>query len=417
MKRPEKKIIDDLTVADLVEKIEDYTHSVPKCYRCDSTVELIPSKQWFVKMAELAKLAAEPVKKGKINFHPKRREKIYLDWLKNTRDWCISRQIWWGHQFPVYFCKNKQEKIKNLKLKIENSEAEQFVISTTKPKQCPFCKTCSMVQSADVFDTWFSSALWPFAILGWPKKTKDLATYYPTDVLSTARDIINLWVARMVYSGLALVKKPPFKDVLIHATVITKGGQRMSKSLGTGIDPMELIEKYGADATRFGLAWQISDAQDVRFGEEDILAGKKFCNKIWNASRFVLQNVNLKFKIKNLKLKIEDLTPADRKILEELEKLKKETAKHIEKYELGKALHLLYEFFWHKYADIYIETAKKQLADEKSKNSTQKTLLKVHADLLKMLHPFLPFVTEEIWTVFGKLNGSKKLLIIENWPN
>jgi len=274
-----KKIIGDLTAAGLVEKIEDYIHSIPKCYRCDSTVELIPSKQWFVKMAELAKLAIEPIKNGKIKFHPKRREKIYLDWLKNTRDWCVSRQIWWGHQFPVWFCQNKQE---------------EFIISKEKPKKCPFCGDCEMKQSEDVFDTWFSSALWPFAILGWPQKTKDLATYYPTDVLSTARDIINLWVARMVYSGLALVKKPPFKNVLIHATVVTKGGQRMSKSLGTGIDPMELIEKYGADATRFGLAWQVSDAQDTRFGEEDILAGKKFCNKIWNASRFVIQNVNVK---------------------------------------------------------------------------------------------------------------------------
>ncbi len=430
-----KKIIDDLTAAGLVEKIEDYIHSVPKCYRCDSTVELIPSKQWFVKMAELAKLAAEPVKTAKIKFHPKRREKIYLDWLKNTRDWCISRQIWWGHQLPVYFCQNKQEKfsISNFSRlagsrmagQFSNKTGENFIISKEKPKQCPFCKTCSMKQSEDVFDTWFSSALWPFAIFGWPQKTKDLAIYYPTDVLSTARDIINLWVARMVYSGLALVKKPPFKDVLIHATVVTKGGQRMSKSLGTGIDPMELIEKYGADAMRFGLAWQISDTQDVRFGEEDILAGKKFCNKIWNASRFVIQNVN--FHPTGDHPKGEKInTTADKKILKELEKLKKETAKHIEKYELGKALHLLYKFFWHKYADIYIETAKKQLADEKlsrhagsrqaGKANTQKVLLKVHTDLLKLLHPFLPFVTEEIWAAFGKLNGSKKLLIIENWP-
>ncbi|MFH0792262.1 MAG: class I tRNA ligase family protein, partial [bacterium] len=239
-------------------------------------------------------------------------------------------------------------------------------------------------------------------------------------------DIINLWVARMVYSGLALVKKPPFKNVLIHATVITKDGQRMSKSLGTGIDPMELIEKYGADATRFGLAWQISDAQDMRFGEEDILAGKKFCNKIWNASRFVLLQTE-KSQIQNLKSQTNSkLTTADKKILLGLKKIKKDVETAINKYELGKALHLLYEFFWHKYADIYIETAKKQLADEKlsrqtgsrqaGKSSTQKTLLKVHADLLKMLHPFLPFITEEIWTIFGKLNGSKKLLIIESWP-
>jgi valyl-tRNA synthetase len=281
-----------------------------------------------------------------------------------------------------------------------------------------------MVQSADVFDTWFSSALWPFAVLGWPKKTKDLATYYPTDVLSTARDIINLWVARMVYSGAALVKKLPFRDVLIHATVITQGGQRMSKSLGTGVDPIELIEKYGADATRFGLAWQISDAQDMRFGEADILAGKKFCNKIWNASRFVLMAQNgiskSKFLISKQIPNPKSQTEADKKILTGLEKLKKEVKKNIEKYEFGKALRRLYDFFWHQYADIYIEAAKKQLADEKliphpsSKGGgqTQKILLYVHLNLLKLLHPFLPFITEEIWSVFNK----KNLLLIEDWP-
>jgi len=441
-----KKIVEDLSALNLIEKIEDYTHSVPKCYRCDSTVELILSKQWFVKMEKLAKLAMSPIKSGRIKFHPKRWKKVYLDWLKNAHDWCISRQIWWGHQFPVWFCQNQtgisndkfpiSKQIKNLKLKIENSSAEQFVVSIVKPKLCPFCKTCSMVQSADVFDTWFSSALWPFAVLGWPKscnmkhgtcnikKNTDLATYYPTDVLSTARDIINLWVARMVYSGLALVKKPPFKDVLIHATVVTKGGQRMSKSLGTGIDPMELIEKYGADATRFGLAWQISDAQDMRFGEEDILAGKKFCNKIWNASRFVLMAQNGKSEIRNSKFEINtkykiqntNLTSADKKIITGLKKLQKDVGKFIEKYEFGKALHRLYDFFWHQYADIYIETAKKQLADEKLKVQTQNALLYVHLNLLRLLHPFLPFITEEIWQTFGKLNKSKKLILVENWP-
>ena len=395
-----RKIVEDLNALNLVEKIEDYTHSVPKCYRCNSTVELIPSKQWFVKMEKLAELAISPVKKSEIKFHPKRWEKVYLNWLKNTRDWCISRQIWWGHQFPVWFCQTQSE--------------EKYTISIQKPKQCPFCKNCEMKQSEDVFDTWFSSALWPFAVLGWPKKTKDLATYYPTDVLSTARDIINLWVARMVYSGSALVKKPPFKDIIIHATVITKDGQRMSKSLGTGIDPLELVEKFGADATRFGLAWQISDAQDMRFGEEDILAGKKFCNKIWNASRFVLQNIDQNSK--NSKLKNKNSTAADKKILMGIEKLKKDVEKSIEKYEFGKALHSLYEFFWHQYADVYIETAKKQLADEKLKIQTQNTLLFVHQNLLKLLHPFLPFITEEIWETFGKLTGSKKLILIEDWP-
>ena len=425
-----KKIIDDLNAAGLMEKIEDYTHSVPKCYRCDSTVELILSKQWFVKMAELAKFAMAPVKTGKIKFHPKRWGKIYLDWLKSARDWCISRQIWWGHQLPVFFCQKKQEEFSISNFQFSNKNDEEFIISIQKPKECPFCKNCEMKQSEDVFDTWFSSALWPFAILGWPARlasesvagrpapTSDLKTYYPTDVLSTARDIINLWVARMVFSGEALVKKPPFREVIIHATIITKEGRRMSKSLGTGTDPLELIEKYGADATRFGLAWQISEAQDIRFGEEDTLAGKKFCNKIWNASRFVLlAQSGVSHPTGDHPKGGKSLTAADKKILAGIKKLEKKVTKHIEKYEFGKALHLLYEFFWHQYADIYIETAKQQLADEKLKSQTQKMLLEVHTSLLKLLHPFLPFITEEIWRTFGALNGSKNLLITEKWPN
>jgi len=430
-----KKIVEDLSALNLIEKIEGYTHSVPKCYRCGSTVELILSKQWFVRMEKLANLAMSPVKNSKIKFHPKRWGKIYLDWLKNAHDWCISRQIWWGHRFPVWFCQNKQEKIKNqnnyrcrtpnegvsdtYNSRLKNHD-ENFIISIQKPKECPYCHECAMKQSEDVFDTWFSSALWPFAVLGWPKKTKDLATYYPTDVLSTARDIINLWVARMVYSGVALTKKPPFKDVIIHATVITKEGQRMSKSLGTGIDPLESVEKYGADATRFGLTWQISETQDMRFGEDNILAGKKFCNKIWNASRFVLMAQNGKSEIRNSKFEINTkykiqntkLTSADKKILLGLKKLQKDVGRFIEKYEFGKALHRLYNFFWRQYADIYIETAKEQLANEKLKVQTQNVLLYVHLNLLKLLHPFLPFITEEIWSAFN----NKNLIMIENWP-
>ena len=406
-----KKIVEDLSALSLIEKIEDYTHSVPKCYRCGSTVELIPSKQWFIKMEKLAKLAISPIKSHKIKFHPKRWEKVYLDWLKNAHDWCISRQIWWGHQFPVWFCLATRDLTKP-----DKNKQEEFIISIQKPQKCPICGSCEMKQSEDVFDTWFSSALWPFAILGWPKKTKDLATYYPTDVLSTARDIINLWVARMVYSGAALVKQLPFKDIIIHATVITKEGRRMSKSLGTGVDPLKLVEKYGADATRFGLAWQISETQDIRFGENDILAGKKFCNKIWNASRFVLLQIDRKI-IFDSQINSKKTTASDKKILLGLKKLQKDVRKFIEKYEFGKALHCLYDFFWHQYADIYIETAKKQLADEKLKAQTQNVLLYVHLNLLRLLHPFLPFITEEIWQIFGKLNRSKKLILVENWPN
>ena len=405
-----KKIVDDLSALNLIEKMEDHTHSIPKCYRCGSTVELIPSKQWFVKMEKLAKLAMLPIKSGKIKFHPKRWEKVYLDWLKNAHDWCISRQIWWGHRIPVWF--HEPKCIPRKSHEGEITKCKEYVVSLKEPK-CEFCDA-KFVQSPDVLDTWFSSALWPFAVLGWPKKTKDLSTYYPTDVLSTARDIINLWVARMVYSGAALTKKLPFKDVIIHATVITKEGRRMSKSLGTGIDPLELVEKYGADATRFGLAWQISEAQDMRFGENDILAGKKFCNKIWNASRFVLQNTNPKIKSQKSKVQFKNtkLTSADKKILLGLKKLQKEIGNRMEKYEFGKALHRLYDFFWHQYADIYIETAKNQLADKKLKIQTQNVLLYVHLNLLKLLHPFLPFITEEIWLAFN----NKNLMMIENWP-
>ena len=412
-----KKIVDDLSALNLIEKIEDRTHSIPKCYRCGSTVELIPSKQWFVKMEKLAKLAMLPIKSGKIKFHPKRWEKVYLDWLKNAHDWCISRQIWWGHRIPVWF--HEPKCIPGKSREGEITKCKEYVVSLKEPK-CEFCDA-KFVQSPDVLDTWFSSALWPFAVLGWPKKTKDLSTYYPTDVLSTARDIINLWVARMVYSGAALTKKLPFKDVIIHATVITKEGRRMSKSLGTGIDPLELVEKYGADATRFGLAWQISEAQDMRFGENDILAGKKFCNKIWNASRFVLLQIgNPKLQILNSKqiINIKSQTLADKKILTGLKKLQEDIGKFIEKYEFGKSLRRLYDFFWHQYAGIYIETAKKQLADEKLKVQTQNILLYVHLNLLRLLHPFLPFITEEIWSQFfvNKKLKSKNLLIVENWP-
>jgi len=375
-------VVKKLHQEDLIEKIEDYNHNVALCYRCGSVIEPLPSLQWFLKMDELAKKAIKAVKSGKIKFYPKQWEKIYFNWLNNVRDWNVSRQIWWGHKIPI--------------------EGE-----------------------TDVLDTWFSSALWPFATLGWPQKTADMKNFYPTQVLSTARDIINLWVSRMIFSGLEFTNKIPFSDIIIHGTILTKEGKRMSKSLGTGIDPLELIEKYGADALRFGLIWQSLGNQDIHWSEEHVLAGKKFCNKIWNASRFVLQNVNLKLKIKNskLQLKNKNLTNADKKILNGLKKATKEVSGLIDKYEFGHALHKLYDFFWHEYADIYIETAKHQLrrseevgapteASELAK-STQNVLLKVHLRLLKLLHPFLPFITEEIWSAFNK----KKLLLIESWPD
>ena len=360
-----EKIIEDLKEKGLIEKIEDYVHQVPKCYRCNTTVELIPSEQWFLKMERLARLAEKPVKQGKIKFYPSNFKKSYLSWLKEVKDWCISRQLWWGHKIPV-----KGE--------------------------------------TDVLDTWFSSALWPFATLGWPRNKKDLKEFYPADFLTTARDIINLWVARMVFSGMEFTNKIPFKNVYVHATVLTREGKRMSKSLGTGINPIELIEEYGADATRFGIAYQIMGNQDMRFVTDNIVMGKKFCNKIWNATRFILQNIEKEIDISRIKK--ESLTSEDKKILAQLKKTITSVNKHLEKFQFGKAAHVLYDFFWHNFCDQYIEKTK-----EKKGKETEKVLLCVLANSLKLLHPFIPFVTEELYQKLP-IKKKAKCLMIENWP-
>ncbi len=368
-----EKIINDLNKLGLIEKIEEHTHQIPKCYRCNSTIEIIPSKQWFLKMDKLAKIAEKEVQSKRIRFHPKRFEKTYFDWLSKIRDWCISRQIWWGHKVPIK-------------------------------------------GTDDVLDTWFSSALWPFATLGWPKKTKDLKLYYPTNVLSTARDIINLWVARMVFSGMEFMKEKPFKDVYIHPTILAKDGRRMSKSLGTGIDPLDLIDKYGADATRFGLAWILTGAQDVRFNEDTIVMGKKFCNKIWNATRFILmqisnENIKVLNKVQISKLK---LTKSDKVILKSLNKTTKSVNNNLEKFEFGKATRSLYDFFWHDFCDKYIESSKKQLKTDKQEN-TEKVLIYTLVNTLKLLHPFIPFITEEIYQNLP-IKEKNKSIMIETWP-
>jgi len=346
----------------------NYQHNVATCYRCGTIIEPMLSLQWFLKMDELAKIAIKAVKSGQVKFYPKRWEKIYFNWLNNIKDWCISRQIWWGHKIPI--------------------EGEN-----------------------DVLDTWFSSALWPFATLGWPKQTNDLKQFYPTQVLSTARDIINLWVGRMIFSGLEFTGEKPFSSVIIHATILTKDGKRMSKSLGTGIDPMTLIEKYGADATRFGLIWQAMGNQDIHWSEEHVVAGKKFANKIWNANRFVLSQLT----IKNLQLTAmpSPKTAADKKIILKLQKTQKQINSQIEKYAFGQALHELYDFFWHDFCDKYIEESKKQIADEKLKKSTEQILIYTLFSSLKLLHPFMPFITEEIYQQLPVKN--KRLLMIEKW--
>jgi valyl-tRNA synthetase len=358
-----QKVIEELKNQGLLKKIEDYSHQVPRCYRCHSIVEPLVSQQWFLKMDKLAAQAIKAVESGQIKFHPKRWEKVYFDWLNNIKDWCISRQIWWGHQIPL----------KGVD---------------------------------DVLDTWFSSALWPLATLGWPKKTTDLKKFYPTDALVTARDIINLWVARMIFSGLELVKKIPFKDVVIHATILTKEGKRMSKSLGTGRDPLDLVKEYGADATRFGLTYQALSNQDIHFSEENILMGKKFANKIWNASRFVLGQIDQE-KI-NLRLP-QKLTAADKKILKQLKTVIQKTNKDLESFHFGKAAHLLYDFFWHDFCDKYIEVSKKQDASQ-----TNQVLAYVLLNSLKLIHPFMPFVTESIYQNLPF--KEKEFLMIEEWP-
>ncbi|MBU1290158.1 valine--tRNA ligase [Patescibacteria group bacterium] len=364
-----QKVVEELEKEGLLEKTEDYLHQIPHCYRCDRAIEPLVSQQWFLKMDELAKVAMEAVEGGKVKFHPKRWEKVYFDWLNNIRDWCISRQIWWGHKIPI-----------------DGVD--------------------------DVLDTWFSSALWPFAVLGWPKKTKDLREFYPTDTVSTARDIINLWVSRMIFSGLEFNKKPPFKDVIIHATILNKDGQRMSKSLGTGRNPLELVSQYGADATRFGMIYQVLNNQDIKFAEENILMGKKFANKIWNASRFALQQIgNAKISVPDAKslAKNKNLTAADKRILKKLSAITKKIDKNLENFQFGKAAHSLYDFFWHDFCDKYIEEAKKQ-----DNLQTKKILAFVLLNSLKLLHPFMPFVTE---TIYQKLPFAKRdCLMVEEWP-
>jgi valyl-tRNA synthetase len=379
------KVLEDLKKIDLIEKLEEYEHNVAHCYRCGSVVENLPSVQWFLKMDKLAKMAIKAEKSKKVVFYPSRWSKIYLNWLKNVRDWNISRQIWWGHKIPI-----------------DGVD--------------------------DVLDTWFSSALWPFAVFN---NKKDLKKFYPTNTLVTARDIINLWVARMIFSGIEFMKKPPFKDVIIHATILTTEGKRMSKSLGTGLNPMDFIERYGGDATRFALVWQTMGTQDIHWSEESLVAARKFLNKIWNASRFVFQQIgNSKFsrltagprqrrwQIPNskqiLNSKSQKLTAADKEILKKLKEITRKTSKNIDKYEFGQALHDLYGFFWHDFCDKYIEASKLQMSDINLKDNTKKILLYVLSTSLKILHPFIPHITEEIWSKMPIKN--KLALIIEKWP-
>jgi valyl-tRNA synthetase len=390
-----EKILELLKKGDWLDKEEPYTHNVGHCYRCQTVIEPLLSLQWFVSMKELAKPAIKAVKEGEINFHPKKWEKVYLHWMANIKDWCVSRQLWWGHQIPAWYC-----------------ECGETIVSKSEPKECPKCQSKELRRDEDVLDTWFSSALWPFATLGWPQKTIDMKAYYPTSLNSTARDIIYLWVARMIMSGYEFTGTKPFSDVYIHATVFNKEGKRMSKSLGTGVDPLGLIEKYGADATRFGLLWQAAQGQDMKFSEDALLAAKKFSNKIWNAAKFVMMNLEDYKPISKSEFQ-KGAAKADLAIIKEFDETLRRLNAYLAKYDFQHAEELLYEFFWHSYCDRYIETAKIRIRDGAAdKKCAQYALNQVLKGSLKMLHPFLPFLTETIWQNLDQ----KEALIVSDWP-
>ena len=387
-----KAVVRDLEEQGLLVKIEPVKHNVGCCYRCGTTVEPMASKQWFVKMEPLAKAAIEVVKDGRIAFVPERFGKIYLNWMENVHDWCISRQLWWGHQIPAWYCK----------------DCGETIVPREDPAVCPKCGSSNLEQDPDVLDTWFSSALWPFSTLGWPEKTPELSYFYPTSVLVTAYDIIFFWVARMIFSGMEHMGKEPFKKVFIHGIVRDAQGRKMSKSLGNGIDPLEVIEKYGADALRFTLVTGVSPGNDTRFTTERVESNRNFVNKLWNASRFVIMHLDGKaYPLPD------ELSREDKWILTSFNSLVSEVTDNIEKYELGVAAQKLYDFVWDSFCDWYIEFSKPRLADEAGSASAKGVLLYVLKGILKLLHPFIPFVTEEI---YGALPGNDEALITSSWP-
>lgn len=389
-----KAVVEDLTAQGLMIKIEPYAHNVGQCYRCGETVEAIVSKQWFVKMKPLAEPAIKAVKSKKIEFIPKRFEKTYFNWMENIRDWCISRQLWWGHRIPAYYC----------------DDCGEMVVSKTKTDVCPKCGG-KMHQDEDVLDTWFSSALWPFSTLGFPKKNKNLSYFYPTNVLITAYDIIFFWVARMIFSGIEFMDEVPFSEVLIHGIVRDSQGRKMSKSLGNGIDPLEIIDKYGADALRFSLASGIAPGSDTRFSESKVESSRNFINKLWNASRFVIMNIkegdDLSFPTR--------LNGADKWILTRLNDVVKDVTINLNKYEIGLASAKLYDFTWNEFCDWYIEMSKPLLYSDDAKQHSHAVamLTYVLTAILKLLHPFIPFITEEIYSKYAP-KGS--VLMVQDWP-
>ncbi|MEL1133910.1 valine--tRNA ligase [Desulfitobacterium sp. THU1] len=390
-----KAIVKDLEDLGVLVKVDNHQHAVGECYRCSTVVEPMVSKQWFVKMAPLAKPAMEVVKEGLMEFVPDRFAKIYLGWLENIRDWCISRQLWWGHRIPVWYC--------------EDCGAEICV--QVDPESCPKCGSKQLKQDPDVLDTWFSSGLWPFSTMGWPEDTPELKQFYPTSVLVTGRDIIFFWVARMVFMGLEFMKDVPFKKVMIHGLVLDAQGRKMSKSLGNGVDPLEIIDQYGADTLRFMLITGNTPGNDLRFHPERLEATRNFANKIWNASRFVLFNLQDFAEGPRGDLKLED-----RWILSRYEETIDEVTAALDRFDLGEAARLLYEFIWNEFCDWYIELAKGRLYDKEhpeARHTVQSILLEVLEGTMKLLHPYMPFITEEIW---HNLPVTGESIMIQAWP-
>ena len=391
-----KAIVKELEEGGYLVRIENHEHNVGTHDRCHTTVEPMVKKQWFVKMNEMAKPAIEAVKNGDLRFVPGHFDRTYLHWLENIRDWCISRQLWWGHRIPAYYC----------------DDCGEIVVAKETPSVCPKCGCTHFTQDEDTLDTWFSSALWPFSTLGWPDKTEDLDYFYPTNVLVTGYDIIFFWVIRMVFSGYEQTGKCPFSDVLIHGLVRDEQGRKMSKSLGNGIDPLEIIDQYGADALRLTLVTGNAPGNDMRYSEKKIIASRNFANKVWNASRFMLMNIE-KADLSNVSL--DDLTPADKWILSKANSLVKEVTDNMENYDFGVAVSKLNDFIWEEFCDWYIEMVKPRLYNEEdtTKAAALFTLKKVLKNSLKLLHPYMPFITEEI---FCSLQDEEESIMVSDWP-
>ena len=391
-----KAIVEDLKAEGALVEVEDYSHNVGTCYRCGTTVEPRVSKQWFVKMKPLAGPAIDAVKNGDTRFIPQRFEKVYFHWLENIRDWCISRQLWWGHRIPAWYC----------------ADCGEITVSRTAPTACSHCGSKNIEQDPDTLDTWFSSALWPFSTLGWPEETEDYKHYYPTNTLVTGYDIIPFWVMRMMFSGLEQTGQVPFDTVLIHGLVRDAQGRKMSKSLGNGIDPLEIIDKYGADALRFTLATGNSPGNDMRFSDERVEASRNFANKIWNAARFILMNLPENEPAPYIP---QALAIEDKWILSQYNTLVSGVTDSLEKFELGMAVQKLYDFIWDVFCDWYIEIAKIRLNgdDEDKKATARAVLVYVMSNTLKLLHPFMPFITEEIWQTLPHTGES---IMISDWP-